>query len=252
MNSIISNIECPYIVRPIEIRPWVVRGRSTHLLFMPYYADGDLITEVLRNPEGMSEPVIRHYGRQMLLAVQALHCCNVVHADVKPDNFYLKESASGAREIALGDFGMSLVLEDDGLFPRNGDIGTEHFLPPEFFRHDVTRVGRPMDLWAMGVTFYIMATGAFPFDLRSIQAPLDVDPPFPLMGTEELAFVSDHFADLIKGLLQVDQDRRLTVDQALNHRFFEGQLEVVSVKATAKRICHPGDDSLFSDDTAQT
>jgi serine/threonine protein kinase len=37
------------------------------------------------------ETVILYYGYEMLSAVATLHQCGIIHADIKPDNFMLKD-----------------------------------------------------------------------------------------------------------------------------------------------------------------
>ena len=37
------------------------------------------------------ETVLFYYGYEMLSALATLHRCGIIHADVKPDNFMLKD-----------------------------------------------------------------------------------------------------------------------------------------------------------------
>lgn len=37
----------------------------------------------------MHESLVMHFSSQILNIVQHLHSCNIIHADIKPDNFLL-------------------------------------------------------------------------------------------------------------------------------------------------------------------
>ena len=39
----------------------------------------------------MTESVALYYSCEILLAVATLHHCGIIHADIKPDNFLLKD-----------------------------------------------------------------------------------------------------------------------------------------------------------------
>ena len=43
------------------------------------------------NRSTVPEPIVLYYGYEMLSILATLHQCGFVHADVKPDNFMLKD-----------------------------------------------------------------------------------------------------------------------------------------------------------------
>ena len=43
------------------------------------------------NRSTVPEPIVLYYGYEMLSILATLHQCGIVHADVKPDNFMLKD-----------------------------------------------------------------------------------------------------------------------------------------------------------------
>lgn len=39
----------------------------------------------------MHESLVMHFSSQILSIVEHLHGCNIIHADIKPDNFLLMQ-----------------------------------------------------------------------------------------------------------------------------------------------------------------
>lgn len=78
--------------------------------------------------------------------------------------------------------------------------------------------GKPVDMWSFGVILYILLGGYPPFhhdnqrELFKKIVNADYEFHADYWGT-----VSEEAKDLIRGLLTVDPERRLTVEQALAH-----------------------------------
>jgi calcium/calmodulin-dependent protein kinase kinase 1 len=62
----------------------------------------------------------------------------------------------------LGDFGLSQFFEGENDSVKN-TRGTPFFFAPEQASRQKAMSGRQIDIWCMGVTFYYIATGKFPF-----------------------------------------------------------------------------------------
>ena len=94
---------------------------------------------------------------------------NIIHHDIKPDNLLVNNMDL----IKIIDFGVSQVLsnpEDDLL--TDYDRGTRIFLPPEAWESKLAIMavremrGRPLDVWALGCTFYMIIFGKHPFESK--------------------------------------------------------------------------------------
>ncbi|XP_055854184.1 uncharacterized protein LOC129917952 [Episyrphus balteatus] len=102
-------------------------GNNASILFSKFARYGSLISvcnkikkETLKN---VDEYVVMHMTSQLLLIMDHLHASNIIHADIKPDNFILMEKLVFGRKqptLQLIDFGNSI---DMSLFPK-GQIFT--------------------------------------------------------------------------------------------------------------------------------
>jgi len=116
--------------------------------------DGSLLSS-LERMKTLTELTILEVLRQMLTAICCIHSINVVHRDIKPDNFLVKNGA-----IKLCDFGMAEVL-DKNKPSLVGVFGTAPYMSPEMLN------GKPYDamtdVWSMGVVAYVLLLGKFPY-----------------------------------------------------------------------------------------
>ncbi|KAG9392082.1 Protein kinase domain [Carpediemonas membranifera] len=115
----------------------------------------------------------------MVMSLAEIHHAGIVHRDIKPANFLVMRrdvSAPGQSEysVVLGDFGISVKVNKEEeqhtgqatvAFPT-AIAGTGKFLPPETLergesgQHEVHQKG---DIWALGITLYLMIYGKHPF-----------------------------------------------------------------------------------------
>eukprot|EP00931_Biecheleriopsis_adriatica_P007458 TRINITY_DN108739_c0_g1_i1.p1 TRINITY_DN108739_c0_g1~~TRINITY_DN108739_c0_g1_i1.p1 ORF type:complete len:803 (-),score=173.33 TRINITY_DN108739_c0_g1_i1:109-2517(-) len=132
-------------------------------IVMDKFSGGDLV-------DGMQEHMkergrincrdIVHISYQMGAAIQYLHSKNIVHRDIKGDNFLLDRSdiTDTNCHLALSDFGTAIVLKEDERL--SSEVGTRIFWAPEIFARDY---GLKVDVWAFGIIMYGLLDGRFPF-----------------------------------------------------------------------------------------
>jgi CheY-like chemotaxis protein len=136
---------------------------------------GETLEETLRErgrlPVGEASTIVRH----VLRGLEAAHAHGIVHRDVKPANIFLV--GSGERPVAkLLDFGISGRTGAAG-----AAVGTPRYFAPEQTRGDA--IDPRTDLWAVGITFYRLLTGRFPFEAETMKETfvkiVESDPPPP-------------------------------------------------------------------------
>ena len=110
----------------------------------------------------------------LLDAVEAVHDAGILHRDIKPQNIIMRDG----REPVLIDFGAAR----QSLGGRSHTVHavvTPGYSPKEQYALDVERQGPWTDIYALGATFYFLATGRAPADALTRDLgdhePLDID-----------------------------------------------------------------------------
>lgn len=132
----------------------------------------------------------------------AAHENGVIHRDVKPSNVLLGRDGS----IKVTDFGLAYVMS--GATSDSTQLyGTPGFVPPEALADEpYTKAG---DLFGLGATLYQALTGRHPLAGANLRETIlntmrgEVKP-----ITEEVPDIPSDLADLVMGLLSVDDKSR--------------------------------------------
>ena len=129
--------------------------------------------------------------------------------------------------IKIADFGFAARI---GTGTLKQQAGTPGYVSPEVLERKPH--GKPVDMWAMGVILYMLLGGYPPFyqndeDQRAMYRRI-------LTGNyqfhpEYWSNISAEAKDLITGLLTVDPNVRLTVDQVLAHAWLKKSKEELSL-----------------------
>lgn len=73
-----------------------------------YAAAGDLITNLMKNG-GLSVPVVKHYGKQLIEGISHMHQEGIAHRDLKLENVLLDANY----ELKIADFGLSCGIQGE-------------------------------------------------------------------------------------------------------------------------------------------
>ncbi|MDR3546664.1 MAG: protein kinase [Candidatus Pacebacteria bacterium] len=104
----------------------------------------------------ISESDARPIFFQLLDAVAYCHSRGVTHRDLKLENVLLTPQ----KAIKLIDFGFSTWANKDHKLKTF--CGTPTYMAPEIINKS-EYLGPPTDMWALGVIFYALVCGSFPF-----------------------------------------------------------------------------------------
>ncbi|KAK9761538.1 U4/U6 small nuclear ribonucleoprotein prp4 [Basidiobolus ranarum] len=108
---------------------------------------------------GINLKAVRIYAQQLFLALSLLKKCNILHADIKPDNILVTESKN---TLKLADLGSASDAAENDITP---------YLVSRFYRAPEIILGLPydsgIDVWSVGCTLYELYTGKILFPGRS-------------------------------------------------------------------------------------
>lgn len=101
-------------------------------------------------------------------------------------------------------------------FTLTSAIGTPCYVAPEIVERE--RYGPPVDVWGCGLLLYLMLCGRLPFSGNDPSDTLEMIRVCDLkLDDEEWSDVSFGARTLVRGMLQKDPRRRITIEQALAH-----------------------------------
>lgn len=192
----------------------VQRDCHRTVLVMEYAANGDL-REYINFSGFSSDQDARLIIRPLCEALRYTHSKGFIHRDVKLDNILIDEQ----NNIKLADWGLSCRF--DPTKTLNEFVGSLHYAAPELVSGK-PYVGPEIDCWAVGVVLFAIVAGSLPFvedpdisDKQRAQKKL-------VRRIKRAKYfvpygVSQSCQLLIRGLLEVDPKKRLTIDEVLNH-----------------------------------
>uniref|UniRef100_A0A7S1TXT1 non-specific serine/threonine protein kinase n=1 Tax=Phaeomonas parva TaxID=124430 RepID=A0A7S1TXT1_9STRA len=208
--AIMGELDHPNIMRLYECF-----SNEEHLwLIMENCQGGELLDRLNGLPEHhYDEKTAATLVKKIVSAVRYLHLHDVVHRDLKLENF-LFESEDMESEIKLIDFGFSRHYHK-GEEHMNLPVGTPFYVAPEVIGGDYTE---ECDMWSIGVIAYMLVSGRPPFMAAEENAILaKVQRGAYEFPRHVFDSVSDHAIDFIQRLLIVDPDKRMTAEQAQDH-----------------------------------
>lgn len=184
---------------------------DVHFLYvvMELCRGGEVFAKILELKR-FSERNAAVIGQQMLRAIEYIHGLQIVHRDVKAENFMFSDT-SVTSSVKMIDFGMAIRFEIGEVLT---DLcGSPHYLAPELIGQ---RYNHLVDVWAFGVLMYLLLNGHYPHDAknpRDIMLKILAEP----IRWQTKARVSTCATNFMRCLLQPNPDKRLTATMALGH-----------------------------------
>lgn len=228
-QMISTRLTGPHVPRVIgiggfEVMPYIVSEEIDGGCFLPLFQTAPLpLSDVLE------------VAARMVAAVADLHRQQVIHLDLKPENFLQRKSG----EMVMVDFGLSRhdrlpdLLAEEFAIP----MGTYPYIAPEQYLR--CRDDLRSDLFALGVMLYGLATGRTPWGnpktLREVRKRLWRDPEPPRAIRRE---IPEWLQEIILRALSVDPMRRY--QSAAQMAFDLGHPGQVTLTARAHKLKRDG------------
>jgi calcium-dependent protein kinase len=156
---------------------------------------------------GSTEEAVRRVIRRCLEILVELHAMDVIHNDVKPENFVVCDN----EVIKVIDFGISALASVGNAHTSRG---TPWYMAPETLSGIHTFKS---DVWAIGVMAYQLLTGRFPFnDKYNTHSPHVYAIWKSVLEDEaDLFGLSSGAQEFLSKLLTKDLAKRPTAEEAL-------------------------------------
>jgi calcium-dependent protein kinase len=210
---ILKQLDHPNIIRFYE----TYEDDKYYYFVMEYCGGGELL-ERLSTSGHLHEDEVAAIMQKAFSALKHLHKIGIAHRDLKPENFLFSSKEPDA-ELKLIDFGLSKLFAHVPGHKLDSVVGTPLYVAPEVLKQDYDE---RCDNWSLGVMMYFLLSGHLPFDAAHTKDIFDKIKlgKFTFKG-KEWKSVSKLAKDLIKQLLVVSPDHRLTSSEALKHPWFE-------------------------------
>ncbi|XP_063752799.1 serine/threonine-protein kinase ULK1a isoform X2 [Eleginops maclovinus] len=190
-------------------------------LVMEYCNGGDL-AEYLHSKGTLSEDTIRVFLHQIGQAMKVLQSKGILHRDLKPQNILLchpegRRSSPNNTCLKIADFGFARHLQTNTMAATL--CGSPMYMAPEVIMSQ--NYDAKADLWSIGTIVYQCLTGKAPFhastpqELRQFyESNSNLLPSIPKE-------TSSNLRHLLLGLLQRNNQKRMSFDEFFHHPFLE-------------------------------
>ena len=159
---------------------------------------------------------------QIFSALVYLHNNNIIHRDIKLENILISDIEIEPKtkvkyfHIKMIDFGGAKVFEKSNL--ENEIFGSNLYIAPEVLKR---KYNEKCDTWSVGVLLHLLLVGRAPFEGGNITDTLNKIRKGKFNTNDEIFLKSsEEVQDLIKQLLEVKVDKRLSAKEALEHPWF--------------------------------
>lgn len=146
----------------------------------------DLLITCQTNAKKLSKHSLKKYFTEMIDAIFYLHSHDIAHSDIKPENVLLTND----HHILFIDFGFAKLMKSKKAYKAKG---TPFYAAPELRNHDEGFDAFKADIWALGMTLYLLLERRRPFNLDSLQKEAEVvtaEKVWDLIDNEDLIFFS--------------------------------------------------------------
>lgn len=208
--DIVSKLNHPNIIRVFDAgeynnTPFLV----TELL------KGESLNEYLKKNKELKIETIMLIMKQLTQALVYIHGKSIIHRDLKPGNIFL-ENTEEEVNVKLLDFGVSHVMELEGMGREDEVVGTFGYMSPEATGMLNRRIDERSDLYSLGVIFYTLLSGEPPFKGENINKILHQQLAYQPPELYKLrSNVSHAINNVVMKLIEKDPDLRYQSAQGL-------------------------------------
>ena len=194
-----KNIRCQ---NSVEYYDYFSDSKSYYIVMEK--CDENLENYMQKNKSGLSEHKIKEILLQLNKAFKVMRAKNIIHRDLKPQNILLKYVSQNQFIVKIADFGLSREFNGANFSTL---AGTPIYFAPEILNQNGNYMPIKCDLWAIGVIIYKLKFNEISFDFYKGKIPMGFD--------------DKNLDDLVRRLIVVDPNKRISWDEYFNHQFFK-------------------------------
>lgn len=153
-----AKLKSPNVVSLRDTATVFASGEDRVALVFDYVKGRDLAT-VITDRGKLTSDEVRDLAIGLLTGLEAIRSARIIHRDIKPENVQLRMDSP--RKPVILDLGLVFIADATSLTVYPAAIGTRSYMPPEVLRGD--HAVHRSDIYALGVTLHIAATGKHPF-----------------------------------------------------------------------------------------
>lgn len=206
--EIMKKLEHPSLLRLHK----VYENTENVFIILDYVEGGDLFRRILKKGK-FSEASAAKFMKAMFEGLHYMHSQKIVHRDLKPENL-LMSSQDNDEDFKIGDFGLACICTEN----QTLRCGSPGYIAPEILSKKPYSF--KADIFSAGVILYILLSGRAPFYGKTPNEILIKNQECRIYFHEkDWNGISNESVDLVLKLTDPDPDKRLTAEEALQHKW---------------------------------
>ncbi|XP_039466688.1 serine/threonine-protein kinase WNK4-like isoform X2 [Oreochromis aureus] len=216
--EMLKALQHPNIVRFYDSWKSTLKGHKCTILVTELMTSGTLKT-YLRRFRQMKLKLLQRWSLQILKGLHFLHsrCPPIIHRDLKCDNIFITGPTAS---VKIGDLGLATLKKAS--FAKSV-IGTPEFMAPEMYEE---KYDEAVDIYAFGMCILEMATSEYPYSECQNAAQIYRKVTSGIKPESFSKVTIPELREIIEGCIRTKSSERFTVQDLLDHRFFQEKLGV--------------------------
>uniref|UniRef100_A0A8C8RD11 Serine/threonine-protein kinase WNK4 n=1 Tax=Pelusios castaneus TaxID=367368 RepID=A0A8C8RD11_9SAUR len=211
--EMLKGLQHPNIVRFYDSWKSASKGQICIVLVTELMTSGTLKTYLKRFKE-MKLKVLQRWSRQILRGLHFLHTRSppIIHRDLKCDNIFITGPTGS---VKIGDLGLATLKRAS--FAKSV-IGTPEFMAPEMYEE---KYDEAVDVYAFGMCMLEMATSEYPYAECQNAAQIYRKVTSGMKPNSFYKVKVLELKEIIEGCIRMNKAERYTIQDLLEHSFFQ-------------------------------